>query len=347
MKKIIFDTNMLYNYLEIRGNTVGRGHLINIINKYDTYVTSVSLVESIVSFKHDFITIKKIIETIGEDFTFINIGLMPVEDETIYLIKNSKSLTQISNLIREIEEMKIKKEAEFSRLFFYSVLTVLSWCIIEINKEELEASGKIGGVIQHFNAALHGNLNYILEQYRGYLEKGYVEKAPQKRMKKVYEIDIKLFMRLCIALYYNVINDFSIIDMSKNNQKQLDSIFDALDTDKLLKKINIKGISNTFNGPKLKSIIDNTLNDLKEIYSDDTMFSGMEMVVDYFIRKVRKIILNGAKFKTNDISDMLILSSIYAFKEDEVILLTHDKDIKSFLKDTKNDSLEFMNSYNV
>lgn len=166
MKRVIFDTNMLYNYLEIKGNTLDPQPLQNILKKFDSYVTSVSLVESIVNFKHDLSSIKKIIQTIGEDFNLINIGFMPIEDEAVYLIKNSKSLSDIAGLIRGIEEMKVEREAEFTRQFFYSVMTILSWCIIEINKDKLEGSWKIGRVIQNFDAALNGNLEYLLEQYK-------------------------------------------------------------------------------------------------------------------------------------------------------------------------------------
>lgn len=122
MKSIIIDTNVLYHITKIsENNKVSNNRLKRLITCSEFYITTISIIESIIKYRGDLIKIKKILKPIEEKkIKIIKIGYMPLSSETIFKIVYAKKLPEINKEINEIFNIKIFQEVEFSLLFFYN-----------------------------------------------------------------------------------------------------------------------------------------------------------------------------------------------------------------------------------
>ncbi|WP_110954505.1 hypothetical protein [Anaerosinus massiliensis] len=327
MEKIIFDTNMFYNYLELRENTVQKLKLKEIVQNYDSYLTSVTVAEVVIYFRKNFKVIKTVFDSIDKDFSYINTSNLSIENEEIDFIKNSTSLDEISDLIDNIQVRKIKIEAEFTAQIFYSILSIILFCIIDTNSTCINQSIKIR---EFFKEKLTKNPNFFVSRYRNLYINGYQDRSAKKIVKAAFDSDIKRFTLILLCKFY-------LGNSNTINLPEQDDLF--------LWISNKKNRCSVFKNSKYKNALKNNLLFLKMHLENEPIFKNMDITLNHFMKKVIQTFYSDAKLKTNDIADLLILYCLYAFEDKNVVILTHDKDMQKTLKESENYSVDFMKKH--
>lgn len=331
-KKIIFDANMVYNYLNLRNVSVERATLVDFILKNQCYISSVTLIEVLVYCKNNYSAIKQLSNSFGEHFAYIDFNYVPFDNTNIESIRNSSELNDIADVLGNAYDLKIKREAEVTQLYLYASLIVISWCIVESNKNMFNDSKQIQQVLTYFDAILKGNAQNLLANCENILLNGYKTKiGPQALMKKDFSRSVDEFFKLLIFMFYCGIHNLNIHDVSSISEEQYNAVFEGYGKDSLLKLFIEKGsISAVLKNQKYKEIVISTTNELIEVYTEYPIFKDSKLVLTYFKKKLFKIFFDGSNFKTNDIFDMLNLYTLDAFNN-EALLLTHDKEVDSIL----------------
>lgn len=343
--KVLLDTNMIYNLVGV-GNVNISLESMNKLKKFidgkQVFVTSVTLIEVITKFSQDFINIKKVFTKINEEFDVIQIEFMPFKRKWMIKILSSEHLTDISSTIEEILKLKIMKEAEFVRLYQYAILPIISWTIIESQHENLkENKESLKKMISYIRGSILGNINYNLENNIEYLKNGYREKTPQKIMKKSFSEGIREYIYLFKVMQYCAINDVDIVNIENSTEEQISKVREDLKKDKLVCDIKEGKDIDFLRRKEYRKNIKGSINDYQEQISKWPYFKDSGIVFMYFKNKIDKILLENAKFKNNDISDMLILYSLDFCKD--LVLISNDNNLKNFLGDIKHRSFSIIN----
>lgn len=333
--KILLDTNMIYNLMEVENVNISLesiNKLEELMNENQVFVTSITLFEVVTKFSEDFINIKKIFTKINQEFIVIQVPYMPFKREWISKILFSKCSSDITNTIKEILNLKIMKEAEFIRLYQNVILSVISWTMIESNYDELKDDTDILEKVMHYlKCSISGNISYNLECNVEYLKHGYNEKTPQKNMKICFDKDIKHYIFIFKAMYYTAINGVDLVNIKDSTEEQRSKVIEDLNKDKFVCDIKQGNDIDFFSKKKYRKIIRESIDDVQEAISKLQIFKESNTIFKYFMNKILKILFKNAKFKNNDITDMLILYPL-DFCED-LVLISNDNNIKNFLCD--------------
>lgn len=341
MSEIVIDTNVLYSWAELSPNpNLPHDKIEELLSEHTLYITSISIIECLVKFKNDLEKIQQCLEPIRRNkFKVLNVAFIPLPIGLIDKIINARSISEIDKDIGEMYELKIKEETKFTSFFF---LPTLGAVIYSFLKEHKTLTDEIrNNFIAHNNSMLsRANIDFIKKQFRAAIEDGYREDKVQKMVKDKFSELLSIFIYASKISEYTVKNSmsFAYIDLDKVSDTK-----NKFGNDSVIKKLKRSGLSDNpmviFKNRKYKNIfIEHIDKVIKELRIDIKITDHVLKYIEY---KLKKMLLDQAKFNKNDIPDMLIL---YVLDSKDYILLTLDNDLNRFLKSIGHPSHEFIDS---
>jgi len=342
---------MFYNYLGLRGNSVNRDELTKIIFSHNSFITSVTLVEFLVYYKNERTYLKDVVGNLPYHFGYIDISYMSLEEHYQKYIETTND-EDLDTLISKAFELKIEQEAEKIQFFFYSISYIVAWIIFETNrlsKDEFVTAIDLR-VLDYLQNSLRGNTKYIFENYKGYLKRAYESKeGPTKIIKNEFELDLKRISSFMVLMFHCAVRGVNLGDKDITFDGVIEKVYQDIENDVLLKKMKEQDLSLILKSKEYKSEADTLLNELIEEFRKRQALNEHPLVLEYFSIKMNKLLFHRAKFKVNDVSDMMLLYFLntQGFSNSQVFLLTHDEELLDVLSKNGNKSREFMVSNNL
>lgn len=308
---------MFYNMLGLRESSCKPDDLSALLHQHECYISSVSIIEAVVFYHNNLETLKEVMAGISLFRANISIGFMPFDcDAIIPRILASKSLSEISDILDKCRQTKMQTEGEFARFVEYAVLITLSLCNNILIKDYGDEVTK--RFSSYLSAYMESNKDIYLRKMILKITEGYEKRIPQKNVKEEFDFDIRLADYLIRVFAYAAKNDIAIFSGDEDEERKIEPF----------RKVTLKG-----SGSPLSNVgkVDRALAYFRDGLMERPQFRGYDIVLDYVIEIARKILLTGAKFRINDIADLLILYTLYPLEENRRIL-THDSRMREYLE---------------
>lgn len=297
--KVVLDTQLIYHLAGIFVNQdIDNTELEKILASNECCVSSLSIVEIVSRFSENRSEIKKALKPLFDRaFNLISIGVnntdnMITKDDInrIYYTPDSEDL---SELLKNIKVKKINYEAETLRFFLYLLLLASIRLI-----EDQDNSDRLD-LYEHY---LQEEMPEVLSSFRDTLLTGYNNNEIDKVIKPKFTSVFIEHHNFILFLKYLAMNQRRCIKKIK-----ISKILDTMKNDPLY-------IKDSEESPILilKKVDNANLN--KYLSSDLSAFFNQtisnESNIEFINLILEKLLIRGAKFKKNDIIDMLILNNI-------------------------------------
>ena len=320
MGRIVLDTNMMYNILGLRESTYDQHDFVRILGTSECFISSISVIEGLLYYKDDLCNLQIIANSVGKFYGWINIGFLPLRDEDGTFIKSARSLDDIVPILDYYKENKIRQESEFTRL----ILTQIILCVFydSLCRHFSENTEKAANFLSYLVAYVSGNKEHYLNRYVALYTDGYSNQSPQKIVKDEFCFDLFTANLFCRVFSIASQKDIDIFSWDKAKfSKEIDMVFRDVSQNSNLTQVNIK------KKQEIKGMLEQNRNSL----SFDSRFKNNNVALDYIFELVDRILFRNAKFKSNDIADLLVLFALGDDMPNDKVF-THDGRLRSFLE---------------
>jgi PIN domain nuclease of toxin-antitoxin system len=345
-KKVVIDTNIWYHLSGVSINSnVSQIAENNLLTNYEIYLTSASIMEMISKFRNDKENLKKNLKYLNDrNIKIIQLLHFEIDKKII----DKFACLEISEFdSKTIIGTKIKGESNFLRGYVYMIASACFHLLEEklydtiLDKKSIKVRH-----IQLTIAIFEGNFESIFENFHELLNQAYIDNNTEQIIKKEFNDLIYLILRIWIINFYILTdehyNQEDMLDKIYKNKSINETSLDNLQSNSTWRKIkrNKDHIFTTFKG-------NTNLNKINVFNSEITKGLGFDnhvcdIVIKYITFKIKKILIDGAKFQKNDLIDMMLLSAICENVDD---IFTLDQKFLKALKEIRLSSYNLNNSF--
>jgi len=313
-EKVIIDTNIWYTFAKVSINSkVNESNESQILKKYELFVTTASIIEMISKYQDDFCSIKKNLEfIISNNIQIIQLPYFEIEQQTL------NGLFDFNNFkidVNKIIEKKIKGESNFIRGYVYMIASACFHLLEDKVYKDIADKNEIKRKhIKLTSDLFNGNFDYIFDIFHKKLNQAYKDDNAEQVIKKEFNDLIYLHIRIWL------INFYILTDERTNKSELLSKIYN----NNIINEASLKNLNKDNTWKKIEKNKDNIFNTFKKLPDNNKLsvfnneiISGLsfdnhvsDIVIKFIIFKIKKIILDGAKFQKNDIIDMILLTAI-------------------------------------
>jgi len=339
MQKVIIDTNIYYSLIGISENLkVNKDSFLN----YDKYITSATLIECIIKYKNDLITLKKIIKPLmDKEYQLISIGYVPIDNEQLHQIYLANNIDDIKITINKILKLKILKESEFARWFLYIIMPMAFDILSEIENYKFDDEIKMKDFQKYIYSLFNGNIEFILDKFINKLQDGYENNDPQESFSDEFYNTMYVIFFIYLSNYYQIKEFNSSLKPAELETK----IRECIETDKFYKLVksdneNNKNPFSFFAKNKYEEKFIKSLELLIIELTDNFYHKKLTASAIKFIeKKIYKIFTSKSKLYKNDIFDLLITISL---EPNIYRLVSLDKKYMTIIKEIDQKSFELI-----
>ncbi len=308
MNDVILDTNIYYALTGIYPNPkVDLKKMSDLV----LWTTTATIVEGMVRFKDDLVTIKKILQPLLlGDVRLVRIGYSLFENDLLYKFSQAEAIELIKSDIDNIMKNKIETEAKFVRIIY---ILVFSGIAETIKKEEgyFFSDPKLNDLQGFlFKCLLESSLEQCLSTLKDAIRKGYENNNKEKSVILAINDLLKMQLNIFHFNYHQIksgiFKNGKVSDLEADGTKVVRSLAEDDFYDKFNKYFN--NISSIISEKKYIHSIDEFLNSMAEGFRNEKL--APPAGVSFMISKVRKILIHKAKIRINDVFDMLNLFSL-------------------------------------
>ncbi|AZZ98456.1 hypothetical protein [Pseudoalteromonas sp. R3] len=338
MKRVVIDTNILYSYVGISENErVCKTALSN----FRLAITTASLIEVIVKYRNDLDKIKFCLTpVVKNEIELINIGHTPISNDKIYGIFNAESISDISEVVEELFNLKVSTEAEFLRFIMFILFPGVVECLkrdgygfSDVQKDN-QQKVLVRCLLQAYEESM-------LSKFKKQIILGYKEGDEQRI---VFEAFREQFLSLLNIFHFNYhqisVGALPEGDQSLDSEKEA-ALVESISSDRLGKKLE-RYIANPVEMVTKKSnhaLFDEYLAVMNDGLSDLNSLNRSSL--EYLIYTIESAFKNKSKIKKNDIFDLLISCSLGL---EETRIVTLDKGFLRMLNKIDTDSYNLCKS---
>lgn len=330
MPRVVIDTNIFYSLVGLSENIKVKN---SNIEDYDITVSTPSLIESIVKYRADLISLKVCLKPIlNNDYELVTIGHAPLDNIQIKEIYAATQLDQIQDTLDSILSFKIKRESEFLRFMFVGVavgvLNILkesghTFCDETNNRDLLALNTR----------TFIGNACFWFTEFETALTTGYANNNPTQAVSQTFTTNLSALLHALIINFHTIKCGFQVdTPESPVDFKKLTA---SLDQENILNKLNLCAD----NPLELfaKKINYNSIDNYLKVIDDELreLPSINEHAMDFLKQKLEIVFKNKAKIQKNDIFDFFI---IYSLGLSDTLVATLDLKFLNILREVDQDS---------
>ncbi len=346
--KIVIDTQILYHISGISiNNKIEDAALNKVIQENEIYLTSTSIMEAVVKFRNDLDMMKKALKP-QLDADGILQSKVILRDQIIPVMKLRKiyyagRLKYVKDDIYDIFVKKIKLEAENARFFLY--LLIISFMFL-LEKDTEDSDDTIAR-LNIYKDQLLEKAQPIYDQFYNTLFQGYMNDDVETVIKEEFGKQFQFFSELFIAMQVCGLNQRELEGFEEKQVHNL--IKEKMESNKLYKRIE-RGIRSqqenpmeVFNYREYQQKLDYLMETYFKLYFSIKVKN--KIYRDFISYKIGKFLFDNAKFKKNDILDMIIMGTIDLEAEtNNLHIITIDKANVQFLRSINHPSVSLIES---
>ena len=346
--KIVIDTQILYHISGISINyKIDDVALNKVMQENEIYLTSTSIMEAVVKFRNDLDMIKKALKPQLDPAGVLQSKVI-LRDNIVPVMKLRKiyyagKLKYVKDEIYDIFLDKIKLEAENARFFLYLLIISFMFLLEEDAEENDDAIIRL----KIYRDQLLDKAQPIYDQFYNTLLQGYMNDDVEAVIKEEFGKQFQFYSELFIAMQVCGLNQRELEVLEEEQIHKL--IEEKMESNKLYKRIE-RGLRSqqenpmeVFNYREYQQKLDYLMETYLNLYF--SMKVKNKVYRDFISYKIGKFLFDNAKFKKNDILDMIIMGTLDIDPEiNNLHIITVDKANVQFLRSINHPSVSLIES---
>lgn len=258
----------------------------------------------------------------------VQIGYLPFDPTSLAELHDSRDHAELERVRNEALTRKIACEAEFLRFTSYALIGGFMHVVFDERAKGLSPEQRVE-LVRHFDAMTNGNQQLTLTALAEGLRTGYAEGRPDKASDRVLQRLLQSFAAVALTSLHSVIGGggYPLPRPAPSDRDFVRALTAAFD-DPLYKQI-AKGEHpfQLLRKPKYARSVETYLDEMIEDFEREHLMPVN--AVRAFIAQLTRAARDGAKFRKNDVLDLLMVFSTVA---DDTLLATNDDGLLALLE---------------
>ena len=268
----------------------------------------------------------------------LQIGYLPFDVRPLEVITRGRDLAALKDLRADALRRKIDCEARFLQFFLLVLVGGFLRVLSEDRLEALSASQQ-NSLNRQFQAVMEANQEFVLSELEKILNSSSGERNAAKVVEKIFNDLLLAFVRSGLTNYHAIAHGIDFQEVNSCPPELQQQIVTETQNDPLMTQVGTGSPIERLKGKKYRESVNRYCNEvLDDFQAHDTM---PPEVLRFFVDRLQHDIISGAKFRKNDVFDMVLAFSVAA---DDTIFVTNDDDMIVAMKNASPLSFEVCRS---
>ena len=253
----------------------------------------------------------------------IQIGYLPFDVEPLEKVARERDREGLRHIQADALRQKVQCEVEFLRFVLMVLLGGFLHALLEDRRADLTGSEQ-ASLALHFEALMEANSDAVAAALTEVLIDGCGTRDATKVVEKTFHNQLKSFAFASLVNLHGIRLGLESQELAEASPELRRQISEAVQADPLLIQLG-SWEGNPIGVLRKKKFRESVNGYLEEMTADLRHHSTMPAeVLRFFVNRLRRDVLSGAKFRKNDVIDLLLAYSVIV---DDTVFVTNDDDV--------------------
>jgi hypothetical protein len=346
--RAVLDTNLLYYAARISTETRLRNEWLKDVQaKCNLSLASPTIIEVLTNTSIDEAQVWMCLDVAFSDHfdSIIQIGFAPFDVHAVRHVVDERDSEGLRILRDSSFSLKIACEAEFLRFVEFCLIAGFLHVVIEERRGAL-TDGQVESLVLHYRALLEANSEVTLAGLTNALVAGYESKSARKAVDAYIQQQLTAFTRVALINLHMALEGFRIDEMPDAPIDVQQRVVAAVQLDPLNRRMReAERAGRQLDEPlplhplgilqkaKYRESVNAFLEEMRSDFESHALMPPD--VLAFFVNRLTGQLRSGAKYRKNDVFDLLLAFSLVA---EDTLLVSNDDGVLEALKDISPDS---------
>lgn len=324
--RAVLDTNLFYYAVGVSSDPRLRDDWLDVLRT--THTPSLASPTVVELLTHQDFEESRLWACLDEMFSkrfpdFVQIGYLPFDLHPLREVTTNRDGEGLRQLQDAALRLKIRCESDFLRFVFMVLLVGFLHVLFENRRKELTGSNQ-ANLNLHFKALMESNGEFLAATLTSALMTGYSSGDVEKAVDGAFQGQLWCFAYLSLVSLHTVRLGLCLDTVSGASPELQRQIRDAVLADPVFRQLS-KNRANPFELLRQGQYRESVNAYIREIEADFRAHWTMPAaVLRFFIDRLQANLNSGAKFRKNDVIDILLAYTTFA---DNTVIITNDDGI--------------------
>lgn len=258
----------------------------------------------------------------------VQIGYLPFDVAPLIAAVSHRDHEAIGQLRAFALERKLSCEVDFLRFVLYVLATAFLHVLLEDRRSTLTPEEE-AELSRHFLALLESNAAHVREALHRRLQEGYAASGAKRLIEEAFQQLLLAVSHAALVSFHTVRAGVQLPDLpSEPNEVQV-QIREAVRADPILHLLErqAKNPLGLLRKKQFREAVTQFVNELAADFEEQSTMPGAALA--FFIERLRRDLVSGAKVRKNDVIDLLLAYSVVI---EDTVFVTNDGDLIEGLK---------------